>query len=178
MKVIAIGALTAGGKTTVVNILKKKIVSSESLHFDDYEFEGQVEDYYQWVKDGADYNKWNLKPLLADIIRLKNAGICDYLFLDYPFAYCNDMIKQYIDLAIFIDTPLDVVLARGVLRDMKNSDGEDIRNWLKTYLEYSRIAFVQMQKDIRPSSDYIVDGMMDVENIVNKIIKYIKLIDK
>ena len=29
-----------------------------------------------------------------------------YLLLDYPFAYCHDDIKQYINTAVFIDTPL------------------------------------------------------------------------
>lgn len=177
MKIIAIGALTAGGKTTTVNILKDILPDAKSLHFDDYEFEGQVDDYYKWVKEGANYNAWNLKPMLDDIIKIKDCGKYKYLLLDYPFAYRNDMLKKYIDLAVFIDTPLDIALARGILRDMKDSDADEIRNWLKTYLDHSRIAFIQMLKDIRPSSDYIVDGTMESAKIAYKIAEYIKLIN-
>lgn len=36
MKTIAIAAVTAGGKTTIVNELKKQIANTKVLHFDDY----------------------------------------------------------------------------------------------------------------------------------------------
>ena len=39
MKIIAIAAVTAGGKTTIVNEIKKQIKNVEALHFDDYSFD-------------------------------------------------------------------------------------------------------------------------------------------
>ena len=63
---------------------------------------------------------WDLSPLKADIEKIINSDRYDYLLLDYPFAYQNKMIKDYLDCCIFIDTPLDIALARKVLRDMKN----------------------------------------------------------
>ena len=171
MKVIAIAAVTAGGKTTTVNAIKKQLSNVKSLHFDDYVFE--VDNFYQWVLDGADYNVWNLEPLAKDILRVKNNGNCDYLILDYPFAYCHEQIRKYIDVAFFIDTPLDIALARRILRDMGNASGKDIRKDLTRYLKYARIAFVQMQKDILPSSDYVIDGTMSTEYIAKEIINII-----
>ena len=44
MKIIAIGAVTAGGKTTVVNAVKDRLPRTSSLHFDNYSFEGEVEE--------------------------------------------------------------------------------------------------------------------------------------
>ena len=173
MKVIAIAAVTAGGKTTTVNAIKKQLSNVKSLHFDDYVFEGEVDNFYQWVLDGADYNVWNLEPLAKDILRVKNNGTCDYLILDYPFAYCHEQIRKYIDVAFFIDTPLDIALARRILRDMGNASGKDIRKDLTRYLKYARIAFVQMQKDILPSSDYVIDGTMSTEYIAKEIINII-----
>ena len=49
MKIIAIGAVTAGGKTTLVNAIKDKLTRTASLHFDDYSFDGEVNDFYKWV---------------------------------------------------------------------------------------------------------------------------------
>ena len=156
MKVIAIAAVTAGGKTTTVNELKRRLSNVQTLHFDDYTFENEVNNFYQWVLDGANYNIWNLEPLEKDILKIKGNGNCDYLILDYPFAYCNEQIRKYIDIAIFIDTPLD------------------IRNDLKKYLKYARLAFVQMQKDILPSSDYVIKGTNCTDIMVEEILKRIQ----
>jgi len=174
MKVIAIAAVTAGGKTTAVNEITRRLPNARSLHFDAYRFEGEVDDFYRWVQNGADYNVWNLAPLERDIIKIKEEGNCDYLILDYPFAYCNAQIKKYIDAAFFIDTPLDITLARRILRDMGDASGDEIRNGLKGYLDYARVAYVQMLKDIRPSSDHVIDGTKSVEAIVEEIINIVR----
>lgn len=81
MKIIAIGAVTAGGKTTVVNALKDRLIRTAALHFDDYSFEGEVEDFYKWVSEGADCNVWDLSPLKADIEKIIQSGEYDYLLL-------------------------------------------------------------------------------------------------
>lgn len=173
MKIIAIGAVTAGGKTTLVNAIKDKLTRTASLHFDDYSFDGKVNDFYKWVSDGANYNVWDLSPLKADIEKIINSDRYDYLLLDYPFAYQNKMIKDYLDCCIFIDTPLDIALARKVLRDMKESSADDIRYEMDVYLKYARIAYVQMLQDILPISDYVIDGTKELKIIINEAMEII-----
>lgn len=173
MKIIAIGAVTAGGKTTLVNAIKDKLTRTASLHFDDYSFDGEVNDFYKWVSDGANYNVWDLSPLKADIEKIINSDRYDYLLLDYPFAYQNKMIKDYLDCCIFIDTPLDIALARKVLRDMKESSADDIRYEMDVYLKYTRIAYVQMLQDILPISDYVIDGTKELKIIINEAVEII-----
>ena len=168
MKIIAIAAVSAGGKTTIVNELKKQIANTRSLHFDDYSFEGEVDDFYEWTKQGADYSVWDLSPLVDDVINIKNSD-CEYLLLDYPFAYCHEALREYIDCAIFLDTPLDVAMARRVLRDMKNATGDEIRKEMEMYLKYARIAYIQMLKDILPSSDYVIDGTKELAEKTDEI---------
>lgn len=172
MKIIAIAAVSAGGKTTIVNELKKQIANTSSLHFDDYSFEGEVDDFNEWTKQGADYSVWDLSPLVDDVINIKNSD-CEYLLLDYPFAYCHEALREYIDCAIFIDTPLDVAMARRVLRDMKNATGDEIRKEMEMYLKYARIAYIQMLKDILPSSDYVIDGTKELAEKTDEIKKII-----
>lgn len=174
MKVIAIAAVTGGGKTTIVNAIKSELKNVKSLHFDDYSFDGEVEDFHEWVMQGADYNVWDLTPLIDDINDIKRKGNCDYLLLDYPFAYCHDEVKKYIDCAVFIDTPLDIAMARRVLRDMKDATGEEIREDMDIYLKHARSAYVQMLKDILPSSDYVIDGSKTLDEIVEEMKKIIK----
>lgn len=174
MKIIAIAAVTAGGKTTLVNALKERMPGVRSLHFDDYTFEGEVENFHQWVLDGADYNVWNLEPLEKDILKIRDSGKCEVLLLDYPFAYRNDRIAPYIDKAVFLDTPLDIALARRVLRDMGNATTDEIRADMEIYLTRARIAYVQMLKDILPSSDDVIDGTLDLEEKIEALMNIIR----
>jgi uridine kinase len=173
--IIAVSGVTASGKTTIINELKKKINNSKSLHFDEYDFEGEVEDFYQWALDGGDYNIWNLEPLKKDILKLKENKKVQYILLDYPFAYKNDLIKPFIDCAIFIDTPLDIAMARRVLRDMYNATGDEIREDMGFYLKYARIAYEEMLKTILPNSDYVIDGSKQLDEIVKQIIDIVKI---
>lgn len=173
MKVIAIAAVTAGGKTTIVNEIKKSLPNVQSLHFDDYQFNGEVDDFHNWVMQGADYSVWDLSPFVKDICEIKEKEKCEYLLLDYPFAYCHKALSEYIDCAIFVDTPLDIALARRVLRDMKEATGEEIRKDMEFYMKYARVAYVQMQKDVLASSDYVIDGTKELEEKVDEIIKII-----
>ena len=173
MKIIAIAAVTAGGKTTIINAIKQQLKNVKSLHFDDYSFEGEVDDFYAWVMQGADYNVWDLSPLIKDICEIKSRSESDYLLLDYPFAYCHKELSKYIDCAIFIDTPLDIAMVRRVLRDMKDASAEEIREDMEMYLKYARAAYVQMLKDVLPSSDYVIDGTKELEEKVEEIKKII-----
>ena len=173
--IIVVAGVTAGGKTTTINELKKKIKNSKSLHFDDYDFEGEVDDFHQWVMDGADYNVWNLEPLKKDILKLIKDNEAKYILLDYPFAYKNDLIKPFIDCTIFIDTPLDIAMARRVLRDMHNATGDEIREDMSFYLKYARIAYEEMLNSILPNSDYVIDGSMQLDEIVKQIMDIVKI---
>ncbi len=173
MKIIAVGAVTAGGKTTVVNAIKDRLPRTASLHFDDYSFDGEVEDFSKWVSEGADVNVWDLSPLKADIERIIRSGEYDYLLLDYPFAYQHQMIKGYLNCCIFIDTPLDIAMARRVLRDMKEAAADEIRNEMDIYLKCARTAYVQMLKDHLSASDYVIDGAKELEDIITEAIEIV-----
>ena len=173
MKIIAIGAVTAGGKTSVVNAVKERLPRAAALHFDDYSFEGEVEDFPKWLSEGADVNVWNLSPLRSDIENIIQSGEYDYLLLDYPFAYQHSMIKDHLDCCIFIDTPLDIALARRVIRDMKNASADDIRNEMRTYLKCARPVYVRMQKEHLSVSDHVIDGAKELENIINEVVEIV-----
>jgi len=173
MKIIAVAAVTAGGKTTLINKTRERLPGAQSLHFDDYTFEGEVEDFRQWVLNGADYNVWNLAPLEEDILKICAAGNCEVLLLDYPFAYLNDRIAPYIDRAVFLDTPLDIALCRRVLRDMADASGDEIREGMEFYMTRARLGYTQMLKDVLPSSDEVIDGTLDMEEKIEALIRII-----
>ncbi|MVQ36435.1 hypothetical protein GON05_17640 [Paenibacillus sp. MAH-34] len=65
--VISIAAVSGGGKTTVTNHLLGKLNNSKAFYFDEYDFKDCPEDICDWVSRSANYNEWNLAPLIKYI---------------------------------------------------------------------------------------------------------------
>ncbi|WP_226577221.1 hypothetical protein [Halobacillus litoralis] len=174
-KVITIASVSGGGKTTITKELQKRLSHSAALFFDDYNFNGAPEDLMNWVEEGPDYNQWDLKPLIEEVEALLACGSStDYILLDYPFSYKNDALKNFIDLSIYIDTPLDIALARRLIRDYAEGTYHEIHNDVDFYLESGRGAYLEMENTIKPNADVIVDGSLKVDEIADVILPVIR----
>lgn len=168
-KIITIAAVSGGGKTTVTEGLTHKLMNSKALYFDSYTFDNCPADICKWIDDGANYNEWVLTPLIKDIQHLIRDSNVDYIILDYPFAYLNSEMRQFIDVTIFIDTPLDIAMARRILRDFKEDTMSEIHNDLKHYITYARKAYLEALHTVKPNSDIVLDGVLSVDEIINQI---------
>lgn len=166
--IISISAVSGGGKTTVTKTLANRLNNSKAVHFDDYDLEGP-NDICKWVEKGANYDEWNVNPIIKDIKSLLNDSSINYIILDYPFSYLNNQMKDLIDISFYIDTPLDIAMARRLIRNPLNSIDEVIYE-CEMYLSAGRQAYLEMEKSVKPDSDYIIDGQMNIENIVEAII--------
>jgi len=176
--VISISGVSGGGKTTVTNELKDCLLNSAVVSFDDYDDIKLDRDINDWSADGNDENEWYVEPLAQDIERLLSEPL-DYIIVDYPFGYRNLRVGKHINFAVFIDTPLDVALARRMIRDYTNRAAD--RNKIKVnlsaiekellfYLDRSRPTYVRMPETQKPSSDFIADGMKIPYEIADDII--------
>lgn len=174
-RVISIAAVSGGGKTTVTNELMGKLNNAKALYFDDYELPECPDDICEWVEKGADYNEWNLAPIIKDIqfhLNDRNERF-DYILLDYPFAYLNNCMRGYIDFAVYMDTPLDIAMARRILRGDTNSF-DDLRGDLNNYLSRGRAAYLEMERTVKPNSDMIIDGSLPAAFIADRITEEIR----
>ncbi|NIK12273.1 AAA family ATPase [Alkalibacillus almallahensis] len=175
VRVIAVSSVCGGGKTTVTNELRGKLGNAEALHFDNYNFNEAPDDLIKWVEQGADYNQWNLSPLIADLESLlERDNPPEYIILDYPFSYKNDDLKSLINFSIYIDTPLDIAMARRLARDYHNATSGEIQNDLNFYLNYGRTAYLEMENTIKPNADFVIDGSLTVFDIVDTILKELR----
>jgi uridine kinase len=165
--VIAIASISGGGKTTVVEKLNEELPNSEALYFDEYDLEGP-EDVMDWMNRGANYNEWDLTPFVKDLAELLTKPL-DYIVLDFPFSYQHAQTHSFISFSFFVDTPLDMALARRTIRDFQDSSTENIVEAMKHYNSHGRQAYLEMLYTIKPSADFIVDGSLPVAGIVNLI---------
>lgn len=167
--VIAIAAVSGGGKTAITTHLKTKLQNAKTLYFDDYDFEGP-DDIIEWIDHGGNPDEWNLSPLIKDLKTLLSEPL-DYIVLDYPFAYNHSKLSKFIDIVFFIDTPLDIAMARRVTRDFKNSSVENIVKDMNNYISRGRRGYLHMLRTIKPNSDIVVDGTLPISKIVSIIIQ-------
>ncbi|MFQ3543839.1 hypothetical protein Q7A53_07115 [Halobacillus rhizosphaerae] len=175
-KVISIASVSGGGKTAVTKELRNRFRHAETLFFDNYDFHGAPDDLTQWVKEGPDYNQWNLDPLIADLKSLIEGDVPpEYIIMDYPFSYKNDKLKNFIDLSIYIETPLDIAMGRRLIRDFPYAASIEILNDIEFYLISGRDAYLEMEDTIKPNADFIMDGAMTVSKLVDAILKKLKI---
>lgn len=170
--VIAIAAVSGGGKTTITTQLNEKLENTKTLYFDDYDFEGP-DDMMEWIDQGGNPDEWNLLPLISDL-RLLLTGPLDYILLDFPFAYTHSETSAFIDFTVFIDTPLDIAMARRVARDFNHRPVEEILTYMNNYISRGRRGYLNMLQKIKPSSDIVVDGTLPIAEIVHFIIQNIE----
>ncbi|WP_245807683.1 hypothetical protein [Halobacillus massiliensis] len=83
-------------------------------------------------------------------------------------------MKNLIDFSIYIHTPLDIAMARRMLRDYSPSSSSEIFSDLAYYLKSSRRAFVHMENTIKPDTDLIINGAASIEEIVQVILQEIE----
>lgn len=168
--VIAINAISGGGKTTITKSLENQLSNAKALYFDDrnYDLDSGIDDICKWIDEGADANRFNLDLLINDIETLINNCV-EYIILDYPFGYKHNKIAPYIDISIFIDTPLDIALARRIIRDYDKTIAINIFDDMKQYLSKGRNSYLYSVNSALLDADFVVDGSKSVNDIVNSI---------
>ena len=109
------------------------------MFFDDYEESSVMpEDFQSWFDDGADYDAF-VTPLFTEHIRLLKDGKAvtspvngsaiepaKYIVVDAPLGRVHTDSGKYFDFMVFIDTPLDVAMARRLLRGYAHVAVENI----------------------------------------------------
>ena len=191
--VTGISSPSGGGKTVVSQRISELLPKSAVVCFDDY---GQdivsPDSYSSWLERGADYNEWKTPTLTRDLRKLKAGdaiacpitgvllGPARSIIFDAPLGRAHAETGQLIDLMVYIDTPLDIAMARRLIRDLSSDpdaskgQADAIRTELDAYLDYGRQAYLEMAKQVKPVCDLIVDGCHSVDRIAQEIIKAIE----
>lgn len=174
-KVIAINAISGGGKTTITKELVKCYSNAEALYFDDrdYDLESGISDIGKWMSEGADANEFHLELFAEDMEKILQLSP-DYLFLDYPFGYRHERIKPYIDSSFFIDVPLDLALTRRLLRDYSDQNSGALLEELSFYETTGRKIYQKSIEISKGDADYVIDGMGSIQDVVDEIRTHIK----
>lgn len=186
--VVAVSGTSGAGKTTLVKAVGESLGDAACLYFDDYAtVSSYPQDMRAWIDAGAHPSAWST-PRLGDDLRNLKSGIAvegprggrvepaSYIVLEEPFGRARPDVAGLIDFVAFLDVPLEIALARRLLRDLdgdapRQPDGYARRlyGFLSTYVAVYRDAYVEGVRLARKSSDLEVDGMRTVEELADEI---------
>lgn len=172
-KVIAIASPPGGGKSTLSQQLAKNL-KADVVFYDDYQRATQqpIEDILHWMSQGSNYNALDIPHFDSAIQEKKRSTLSQWLIVETPLGRHHHASGQHIDCLIWLDTPLDVSLARNILafsQEFKRSPEQSVQqlNWLenyiKGYLETIRTTLPIQRDRLKPNADIVLDGTLTIE---------------
>ncbi|SYW05187.1 nucleoside/nucleotide kinase family protein [Oenococcus oeni] len=168
-KVIVISGLTAGGKTTLIKALAQKLTNSEIISFDDYDIDQLPSAPSLSTPLSESVNQYDITEIVQAVKSARTKF--DYVLVDFPFGNRHNSLTSLINLTVYIKTPLDLLLARQILRDYSTSELTDILDWLKTYIRIARSIFLANEQFVSSSADLILDGSSSLPLKVDSVLK-------
>jgi uridine kinase len=187
--VIAVSGPSGAGKSTAVRNLVTRLGDATALYFDDYEASSIYPDITQWLANGADPNQFQTPQLSADLralcarkpITLPHNGqvaqTARVIVLEEPFGRERAEIADLIDFVACIDLPLEIALARKLLRMLgfflaeqtPDAFAKQLQFFLPWYIESGRELYRAMQQLVLQNCDVIADGMLPPDALANSI---------
>lgn len=173
--VVAVNSVSGGGKTALAEHLAAALEKALLFHFDDFD-ESNVYPINFCEADTLDFDC----PGMAAAVRgALERGLVSFIILDYPFGRDHPRFEQEIDLSVFIDTPLDVAMARRIMRDFcavseLSADDrlEALKRDLNHYLSNSRHPYLRHYRH-KETSDLVLDGWASLDHLRDQVLEKI-----
>ena len=184
VRIVGITSVSGGGKTVASMHLAKALGEAVAIHFDDYDGTNvHPANLQRWFTEGADYDVYET-PLFTRHLRTLKAGQsidypisgaivgpARYVVADAPLGRAHSDSGKLIDMLVFIDTPLDIAMARRILRDIEPADEflQDLKSELAEYESYAKPIYEHFQERMQADCDLIIDGTLGIDLIVERI---------
>jgi hypothetical protein len=183
--VLALSGIPGAGKTTLTHLLLKIFSEARVVYYDQFQTitsmtHNQVRD---WFARGADPNEFALTELVGELQRQTQRQPADsrrpLVIFETPLGRLHRATGAFIDFLIWVDTPLDIALARATLaflgvaqRDKASNAAVEFVKWQTQYmLNYPiiRPMYVAQRETISASADLVLDGNLPAEESVERI---------
>ncbi len=191
--VVAVSGVSGAGKSSVIRRTSSLLGEAVMIQFDDY---ASVSTYpanlKEWLEQGADVNAFKTPQLAEDLRRLRSGQSVSLpddrgevapaavILLEEPFGRMREEIAPWIDLAVHLDVPADVLLARRLLRrlDEERHLGqalyERLDRDLRQHLAAGRELDARGTAAIAAAADVSLEGTKSVDEIAASLADHIR----
>ena len=177
--VISINSVSGGGKTALSTLLHNSLPESSLFCLEDFDDSNIYPiNFYDWSRRGGDIEEFDCPGMQAAVTAEVHRGTVKQIILDLPFGRRHSRFCDIIDCAVFVDTPLDVAMARRILRDYTINGDESseetlhrLHSDMSNYLTRARYPYLDSYKD---QSDLILDGWRSLDDLKNDVIAVLK----
>ncbi|MBW2591189.1 MAG: hypothetical protein JRD71_10825 [Deltaproteobacteria bacterium] len=196
--VIGICSPSGGGKTALVKKLTELMENSVTISFDDYgDPFWDIPDFDKWITQGADLNLISTPKLSTDLEALRkgqrihspsNQVIIEpkkIILFDTLVGRSHNATGRFIDYLVYIDTPLELTLARRIMRMLtviptdninlipSREQIENLSEYLAAYSSQSgpRQIYHAIQRQAKNLSDLVLDGEKPINSLAADVIE-------
>lgn len=192
--VVAVSGTSGGGKTTLVKSAAALLNDCIRLHFDDYLILGNdPSEIRAWLEAGANPDELKTPHLAADLCSLRagetirppgGEGLiepAEFILLEEPFGRSRGDVAPYIDLAVHLELPADIAIARRLVRAIEEQllpDPEQllahIHHDLKAYLVAGRESYEAANRAASRHADLLLDALRPAEELAAELVAEIR----
>ena len=134
-----------------------------------------------------------LKLLLKYKRKVLFYRVSRYIIVEDPIGTVRKEVADIIDFMVFIDTPLELALARMMLRNidwqerlvLKDQEGKskeelvhEMKTWVRKdlleYLEETHSIYITVGKLVAEVSDLVLNGQLPVEDLAKNVVEKVK----
>lgn len=193
--VVAVAGPAGAGKSTLVRAVAKLLGDATTVFFDDYGATSTYPaDFKAWVHAGADPNAWQT-PEFANALAVLRSGAMvvhldgmtrldstPFVVVEEPFGRARPEVAPLIDMAVLVDLPLEIALARKLRQYITWARQEQpaheivdgCEEFLARYLDSGRDVNAVVTAQVRASCDLVVDGLLDTHVLAATIAQAVR----
>jgi uridine kinase len=176
-RVVAIAGPPGSGKTALMTALADLLPDVTCLFLDGFDTPAgrmSAAALARWLQAGARFDALAVPALAASLAALKAGQAVTepvsgrrvtpaaVILFEMPFGRAYGPTARLIDFLVWLDTPLDIALARNVLA-WESMAPQRPRTWLprymQEYLAVTRAVLAAQQGAVAPAADLVLDGL-------------------
>jgi uridine kinase len=186
--IIAFAGPPGAGKSALIQALARRMPQAATLFMDHFDIPARMDlaDLARWRGAGADFGALEVVGLAEALSALKGGGAAteplsgrrvgpaSLVLFEAPLGRAHDPSARHIDRLVWIDTPLDVALARNIQAwhaEPEPPPAAWLQDYMGNYLAVTRDVLLAQRAVVMPGADLVLDGVASPDDLADQVVE-------